>query len=428
MPRPGCLVQDAADTAGEIGRAIVSHLGLEADQIDSFYPERNRKGLFIALKSGTVEKRAMVLDADQYPKEKPDPVEELKLLLERIPAGDRSKVLDHLGLMERPRAQPDSGSAISSVFDLDSIFSKPEPVTYLIEPEIPAEAVVYLAGAPESGKSTLASAWARDLADKGHGVLLLDRDFNPRAVIRDRFERLGMSSDGPFWVWDSRQTSEPPQPDSPEVINWVKYVRLTTEKPPLVIVDSTVSFLPPGEDENSSQDVRALFNRCRAVVRAGGSVLLLHHLNKGGELRGSSDFGAAADQGFIVTNSPVGKHRLSRLSLKVAKTRYALDRNLEYDYADGKMVRVEVGRQPDVDRGASDASDEVTTTALTEVLRANPGIGSRQFEGKAHERGVPYNQARRFLEDGKKSRKILVESAGRKLRHFLSEQQHEQGQ
>jgi adenylylsulfate kinase-like enzyme len=67
---------------------------------------------------------------------------------------------------------------------------------------------VYLAGAPECGKSTLACAWGRDLAAQGHGVLLLDRD---------------------------------------------------------------------REDENASKDIRALFNRCRAVVDAGGNVALLHH-------------------------------------------------------------------------------------------------------------------------------------------------------
>ena len=300
MPRVGSSPQDTTDIAGDLGRAILLHFGLPPDEVDRFYPEPNPRGLFILVKSGTVERRAIVLDADQA-KEKLNLIEELKLLLDSMPTADRSKALDSLGLVERPNAQADPGLPISSILDLESIFAAPEPVEYLIAPEIPAKAVVLLAGVPESGKSTLACAWGRDLAARGH----------------------------------------------------------------------------PG---------------------------------KSGDLRGSSDFAAAADQGFIVTNSPAGKHRLSRLALTVHKTRYALSTDLVYNYDGGKVVRVGAG---------AGTPDDAMAGTLKELLRNHPGIGTREFEMRAHESGVPHHQARRFLKEGVESGKIRVKESGRTRAHFL---------
>jgi RecA-family ATPase len=291
-------------------------------------------------------------------------------------------------------------------------------VEYLIDPEIPSGAVVYLAGPPESGKSTLACAWGRDLAARGHSVLLLDKDRNPRAVIRERLERLGMQpADKDFWVWDSRQKSQPPQPDSPVVIEWVRGRYLETKKRPFVILDSAVSFLRPGEDENSSKDIRAFFNRCRAVVDAGGTVLVLHHPGKSGDLRGSSDFGAAADQGFVVTNSPAGKHLLSRLTLKVHKTRYALSTDLVYIYHNGKMLREPTSGKV-VGRDGLGTTDELPIK-LAKLLRSNPGMGSREFESTAKANRIPINKVRQFLKAGAKAGWIREQLIGRKKEHYL---------
>jgi len=398
------------------------HISLPTDGVIRFHSEVNSRGLLLVLKAEGEEKRLLVVGVDTSNEEKLTPTDELRLALDRIPAADRADVLASMGLVERPTTPPDPSLPIASVFELDSIFSDPTPVTYLIEPEIPEGAVVYVAGVPESDKSTLACAWGRDLVIKGYAVLLLDGDRNPRAVILDRFKRLGITADHRrFWVWDSQQKSETPQPDSPRVIDWVRRTRLETGKSPMVIVDSAISFLLPGEDENSSGDMRTLFNRCRAVTDAGGTVLLLHHPGKDGNLRGSSDFAAAADQGFVVTNSPKGAHLLSRLTLKVHKTRYALSADIVYNYDGGRIVRaVSTKRETDGAAG-SGTPDNDTTRRLTEMLRANPGIGSRQFGIKANALGVPHNKARRFLDEGVESGKIEVRPVGRKHTHYLRE-------
>lgn len=58
---------------------------------------------------------------------------------------------------------------------------------------------------------------------------------------------------------------------------------------------------------------------------------------------------------------------------------------------------------------------------LTEMLRTNPGLGSREFEAMAHKSEVAYNKARRFLAEGVKSGKITTKTDGRKKEHFLSD-------
>ncbi len=71
-----------------------------------------------------------------------------------------------------------------------------------------------------------------------------------------------------------------------------------TGKSPLVIADSLVSFFEGEEDENSAVDMRALFNRCRALTKLGATVIVIHHTNRNGEARGSSDFKPASDRHF----------------------------------------------------------------------------------------------------------------------------------
>jgi len=46
--------------------------------------------------------------------------------------------------------------------------------------------------------------------------------------------------------------------------------------------------------------MRAVFDRCRILTRLGGTVIVIHHTNRSGEARGSSDFKPACDQAFLV--------------------------------------------------------------------------------------------------------------------------------
>jgi hypothetical protein len=293
---------------------------------------------------------------------------------------------------------------------LKSIFVKGQPLEYLVKPELPVKAVVCLAGDSESGKTTLACAWARDVFRQGHAILILDRDRNPRERICERLERLGIQAGAElFHVWDCEQHEDPPQPNDPRIIDWVKRMVAQTGKAPLVIVDSLVSFLLEDEDENSAVDMRALFDRCRAITKLGASVIVIHHTNRNGEPRGSSDYKPAGDQGFLVKNyDRDGGRLLDIITLKCEKSRYGLSGSIRYHYADGKMLRFE-------DR----APDKTVSDQLRELLKANPGILSDPFTKLAHKHGLGRNRGRDFLNDGVKSGAIRLEKEGRKRRHFL---------
>jgi KaiC/GvpD/RAD55 family RecA-like ATPase len=304
----------------------------------------------------------------------PDVIAKVRVMLERF--------------VEQQAEDADDAGGIQSIDDLESVFADQTPIKYLIEPELPERAVVYLAGDSESGKSTLACAWARDLVRVGHAALILDRDKNPRKVIRDRFLRLGMTDSPRLRIWDVQQADEAPQPDAPIVVEWVPRMITETGRPPVVIIDSLISFLRDGESENDSRAMRTLYDRCKVLTRLGATVILIHHVGHNGRARGSSDFKPAGDQGFIVTNSNSdGSRLLSKIKLEADKSRYVTE-DIMYDYADGKMQRI--GNKLEVTR--------TVTEQLRALLALNPGISKTGFYELAISHKLSERAARNFVE------------------------------
>jgi KaiC/GvpD/RAD55 family RecA-like ATPase len=321
------------------------------------------------------------------------------------------EILDsHLSQIEGLRSACEDRRQIRRVEDLESIFAKRAPLEYLVKPELPEKTVVCLTGDSESGKTTLACAWARDALARGHPVLILDRDKNPRDRICERLERLGIRTDGGLLrIWDCEQEEEPPQPNHPMVVDWVKRMIAETGKSPVVIVDSLVSFFTEDEDENSAVDMRALFNRCRVLTKLSATVILIHHTNRNGEARGSSDFKPASDQAFLVSNTDRGGGRLLDLiTLRCEKSRYGLSGNFRYHYDDGRMARLVDDYAP----------IKTVSGQLVELLKAHPGILTDPFVDLAHERGLGRNKGRDFLKAGEASGTVRVKIEGRKRHHF----------
>jgi hypothetical protein len=301
------------------------------------------------------------------------------------------------------------GTHIRRIEDLESVFANRVPVEYLVKPELPAKAITCLTGPSESGKTTLAYAWARDVHLQGHAVLILDRDKNPRDRICDRLERLGIGSKrAGFVVWDCQQKSEAPQPNHPIIVDWMKRVEVATGKSPLVIADSLISFFSSDEDENSAADMRAVFDRLRVLTSLGATVLVIHHPNRNGEARGSSDFKPAGDQAFLVSNHDrAGGRLLDEITLKCEKSRYGFSGKIKYHYCGGKMLRV--GEHP----------DEEGRSRLISLLNANQGVGTGRFEKLAMEQGLKREPARAFLQHGASAGIIAVQERGRgRLHHW----------
>ena len=279
-------------------------------------------------------------------------------------------------------------------------------IRYLLPPILPVGVVVALTGDSASGKSSLATAWARDVDVP---VLFLDRE-NPLSVIADRLDRLRFT-DGPrLRFWGGWCDQEAPLPDSPAVIEWVK----SCDPRPLVIVDSLAAF--HGGDQNSAGEMRTFMHRCRRLADLGGTVVVVHHDGKAEtakDYRGSSDFKAAIDCGFHVANFGVDGE-LGTLVLRPFKMRIGSCGEISYSYAGGQFLR-------------GDAS-EVTETAaeqLMDLLRLNPGVTARKFDELANGRGLGRNRARAFLADGVLAGSITRETGSNNVkRHFLVEVSH----
>jgi len=277
-------------------------------------------------------------------------------------------------------------------------------VEYLREPELPKGMVIALTGDAGSGKSTLASAWAGDAAAAGTPVLVLDRE-NPLVVAMERFERLGMT-DGPMLkYYGSWIDGGVPAPNSPKVLAWVR----SCEPKPLVIVDSMVAF--HGGDENDAGQMRAFMQQCRNLADLGATVLVIHHDGKAEtakDYRGSSDFKAAVDVAFHVSNLGTDG-RLGTVRLRCYKSRLGFAGELLYRYTGDRFV---------LDRDPNAASRNVNGQ-LTDLLHMNPGIKATDFEVLAIKQALGRKRAREYLHNGVRAGVIRRDGNGNAKQHYL---------
>jgi hypothetical protein len=301
------------------------------------------------------------------------------------------------GIGARKGQQYHSISDIPSVRDCGA-----GEIEYIREPELPKGAVVALTGDSGSGKSTLVTAWGRDAAVP---VLFLDRE-NPLSAIADRLERLGIEDGPDFLVWGGWLAEEAPQPDAAVVRDWVK----TCEPRPLVVVDSLAAF--HGGDQNDAGEMRTFMHKCRRLADLGATVVVIHHDGKAEtakDYRGSSDFKAAIDTGFHVSNFSADS-LLDKLVLRPFKARFGVVGELSYQYAGGQFIRGDAGE-----------ARQTVSEKLTALLRQYPGVNSKRFADLAIERGMARNQARVFLNDGVLSGAIHRETSLKNLkRYFLA--------
>jgi hypothetical protein len=403
---------------GEIGLKIFQYYGLDPETTVVEFERNTPKGPLFVLQDAT--RRVSVLGVDGAGGRgvlldlSGDAV--AAQAVAALSAAQLARLRKALGVHDGPVPVP---GAILSVQALESPYAKPAPIKYLIPDMVPEEAITYLCGAGDAGKTTWACAMARDLVRKGHRALLLDRDHNPRPVIRDRLQRLHVTDDDllKFKLWDAHQPQGPaPLPDDPSITAWVKEAMAETGLCPLVIVDSLVSCLEPGESENDAQAVRKVFNRLRALTDLDAAPILIHHPNRSGDPRGSLDFQFAGDAGFMVTNEPSekGSRLLHRIVFKASRTRILVN-DATFEYADGAMIRAGnvVGAPMGRPRGPLPWP---IPAKLSELVFEHPGAGTNkllELRGEVSEKRV-----RLFLQIGQKAGILKREGSQNKGYHF----------
>src|SRR6185312_10176572 len=141
---------------------------------------------------------------------------------------------------------------------------------------------------------------------------------NPLSVVKERRQRIGVAWDDPrIKDWAGWSATEAPLPDDHVIVEWVT----ASDPKPLVVTDSYGAF--QNGDQNDATMCRVFMHRCRRLADLGATVVVIHHDGKAEssrDYRGSSDFKAAVDLAFHVTNLGEGG-LLGRLILRAWKTR-----------------------------------------------------------------------------------------------------------
>jgi archaellum biogenesis ATPase FlaH len=306
-----------------------------------------------------------------------------------------------LDLIQTAAYDPSKKTTEVDIDSIPSVFSvSAGPIEFVVEGVLALGAVTMLAGEAGNGKSTLASSAAWHVAHgqeflgkkcQQRNVLYLDGE-NTSSVVQERLKRLGLRDGEGFVMWGCWH-DRPPELQGPGILEWV----LSCPEKPLIIVDSLIAFLD--SDENDAVKVRRFMQQLRRWAEAGAAVLALHHSGKSEtsqQYRGSSDFKASIDVGYVLTNSRNGQ--LDRLRLKTFKNRFSVDAELAIEYVDGRFH---------LDGKTQQAKDN-STEELQNLLRVHPGIGAAEFEALARKSGLGRNQSRQFLKNGKTNGSIQV--------------------
>jgi RecA-family ATPase/DNA-binding transcriptional ArsR family regulator len=176
--------------------------------------------------------------------------------------------------------------------------------TWLIDKLIPASAITILSAEPGSYKTYMLLETAvkvatgeplfSEFATQKVGTLLLDEE-NGLPLLQQRLKELKAPKDLPiyFYSYEGFTLDE-------EYVDRI-ILECKTHDIKLLMIDSLVRV--HGADENTAQDMAAVFKQLRRFAGQGITVLITHHnrkpgANKGGsrhEMRGSSDILAAVD-------------------------------------------------------------------------------------------------------------------------------------
>lgn len=249
------------------------------------------------------------------------------------------------------------------------------PPTWLVGALVPDRGRLFVAAAPNAGKTFLALLIAKAAGERGRPTYLVLEEGGARA-LRDRLVNLALPRDAPIHI---AHLAGFRLADDEAIVHLAQ--QLGRSVAPVLVLDPFASIFLG--DENDTRQVNQAKERLEYLVRANPDTLLvlLHHTSKGGEsgantgqyaARGSSILPAWADFTLILRHEevPKGSGRVCFMA-KVEK-----NRDGERDYQ--LRVTIELGTGTfTVDDAA--AGTEARAQAIRAFLEAKPGATKNQI-------------------------------------------------
>ena len=226
-------------------------------------------------------------------------------------------------------------------FNLPDICDIEIPIQWVILGFIQEGTIIAITGQSKAGKTSVASVLGRAIANgkpflnfpagSPRKVLYVDKE-NPPSTIKEHLTRLRIRADNGFNYY-GKYLGGVPDPWSPYILQ--KCAEVTP--PPVVIIDSFIAFFKG--NENDPTDMRKFFLDLAALTALGVTIIIIHHTDKSAtqDYRGSSDFRAAIDTGYLLTNEG-GATGLTDLTLKCFASRVQVTNQISFRYSNGLFV------------------------------------------------------------------------------------------
>lgn len=202
------------------------------------------------------------------------------------------------------------------IYDTSEMVNLP-PVRWLVEGFIPQESFTLVAGEYGAGKSfimidvalhvALGAEWHGRKVEQGSVVYMASEGAKG---LQKRIEAWMLHHD---WDIDDPipMLTIPKAVPITHPIHFKKLVEKIPKDTKLIIIDTLHTFMEG--DENNAQDIKPMLDAIRELNRMGMAVVVVHHLNKQGDIRGSNSIPAGADAVFRVQRAE-HDHKLVQLT------------------------------------------------------------------------------------------------------------------
>lgn len=259
----------------------------------------------------------------------------------------------------------------------------PRPPSYLVDRVIPLSKVSMIFAEPGTIKTWLAISlaaavssgkrWLDEYDVKAGRVLYVDFEDG----VSEFHRRVHLLTDGEDRP-ELGYTYSPGRVDDTEV--WKRLTEVARRRDVKFVVIDTMAAGTPGIDENDRNAADALGWAGKFTEETDGTVLVLHHANRAGEIRGTSAFKASVDSLFKLEtlSDEDGVHKVK---LSCTKSGQKKTPPVHIEFSDGGMARFDPP-EPEPKEGAADKApkksfEEVQAAVLLVIGQYGP-IASKE--------------------------------------------------